>query len=175
MDEGGESTGRWQLLFRQLFESHPANVALLDPEGTILAVNAGWREYGRANGIPYGYDMVGRNYLAVCEAGAAADYPMAREAYVGLLEVLKAGRPKFTLVYPCHTPTRREWYRMWVEPQTPTVPVVIVAHQFVSSEPAKVVEPTTFRSWQPEPTPRRYDARQDSRRSARGLQPVGSA
>ena len=162
---------RWLVLFRQLFESHPANVALLDSDGSILAVNAGWRAYGRANGVRSDYDMLGQNYLAVCEAGAAAGYPMAREAYVGLLEVLKAGRPKFTLVYPCHTPTRREWFRMWVEPQLPSVPVVIVAHQLVSSEPAVVVEPTTFRTWQPDPTPRRYDAR----RFTRGLQTVGSA
>ena len=137
----------------------------------ILAVNAGWQTYGRENGIPVDYVMVGQNYLAICEAGAAAEYPMAREAYVGLLEVLKAGRPKFTLVYPCHTPTRREWYRMWVEPQSPAVPVVIVAHQLVGSEPAERVEPTLVKSWQSDPTPRRYDAR----RQARTLQPVGSA
>ncbi len=156
------------MLFTHLFEAHPANVALLDAEGTILAVNAGWRDYGRENGLPSGYDVVGMSYLAVCEAGAVADYPMAREAYVGLLDVLKAGRPKFTLVYPCHTPTRREWYRMWVEPQTPAVPVVIVAHQLVSSESAERIEPTVIRSWQSDPTPRRYDAR----RAGRVLQPA---
>ncbi len=130
-----DSVGRWAVAFQQLFDPHPSHVALLTMDGTVLAVNAAWRAYGRANGLQTGYESVGQNYLSVCEAGVAAEYPGAREAYVGLLDVLRNGRPKFTVTYACHTTEQREWYRMWVEPQTPSVSAVIVAHQLVSSKP----------------------------------------
>ena len=132
---GGEALQGWVTSFRRLFDPHPAHVALLELSGTVLAVNAAWTQYAAAHGLPAAYDFVGRNYLEACEAGVAVEYPGAREAYVGLLDVLRNGRPKFTVVYACHTPARREWYRMWVEPQTPAVPVVIVAHQLISTEP----------------------------------------
>ncbi len=140
IDSSGDGTpgagGRWVLAFQQLFDPHPSHVALLDLTGTVLAVNAAWRQYGRQNGLGgRATSPVGQNYLAVCEAGVAAAYPGAREAYVGLLDVLRNGRPKFTLTYPCHSPRQREWYRMWVEPQTPSVSAVIVAHQLIAAEP----------------------------------------
>ena len=138
--EGNEGGGAgdpaaWGRVFGQLFDPHPSHVALVGLDGTILAVNAAWRRYASANGNRADYAFVGRNYLAECEAGVAAGYPSAAEAYVGLLGVLRNGRPKFTLVYPCHGPAGREWYRMWVEPQTPSVAAVIVAHQLVAAEP----------------------------------------
>ena len=128
-------TPSWQRVFEQLFDPHPSHVALVGLDGGILAVNSAWRRYARANGVAAGYDFVGQNYLAVCEAGVAAGFPSAREAYLGLLGVMRNGRPKFTLVYPCHSPGRQEWYRLWVEPQTPSVPAVIVAHQLIESKP----------------------------------------
>ncbi len=130
-----QSSGQWVQAFQQLFDPHPSQVALLDLEGQVLAVNTAWRRYGTSNGLPAGYEAVGRNYLAICEAGVAVAYPGASEAYVGLLDVLRNARPKFTLTYACHTPARREWYRMWVEPQSPSVAAVIVAHQLVDSKP----------------------------------------
>ncbi len=134
-DDGRGSPVQWVRAFQLLFDPHPSHVALLDLSGTVLAVNAAWRDYGRLNGLGAGYDTVGQNYLAVCEAGVAAAYPGAREAYVGLLDVLQNGRPKFTLTYPCHSPAQREWYRLWVEPQTPSVSAVIVAHQLIAAKP----------------------------------------
>ena len=142
--EGGHTPGpasQWLRAFQQLFDPHPSHVALVAVDGTVVAVNAAWVRYGRANGLAAGYEFVGQNYLAVCEAAVAAEYPSAREAYLGLLDVLRNGRPKFTLIYPCHTPARREWYRMWVEPQTPAVPAVIVAHQLVVAKPWGAEDP----------------------------------
>ncbi len=121
--------------FRQLFNPHPSHVALVGLDGTILAVNAAWERFARENGVAPGYDFVGTNYLLACELGVGTEEPGAREAYVGLLDVLRNGRPKFTLTYACHSPARQRWYRMWIEPQTPAVGAVIVAHQLVESRP----------------------------------------
>lgn len=133
--DGKDRPAGWARAFRQLFDPHPSHVALVGLDGTILAVNEAWTRFGRLNGLRADYDFVGQNYLAHCEAAVGSGTPGAQEAYVGLLDVIRNGRPKFTQVYPCHSPARREWYRMWVEPQTPTVAAVIVAHQLVASEP----------------------------------------
>jgi len=133
--------GQWVQAFRQLFDAHPAHVALLGLDGTVLAVNSAWQAFGAASGLRSGYDFVGQNYLALCEAGVAAGGAGAQEAYIGLLDVMRNGRPKFTLVYPCHSPARRQWFRMWVEPQTPSVPTVIVAHKLIESRPWHADDP----------------------------------
>ncbi len=138
IEQPDDTTGpsqQWLLAFQQLFDPHLSHVALLHLDGTVLAVNAAWRRYAADNGVAAGYEFVGTNYLAVCEAGVAAGYPGAAEAYLGLLGVVRNGRAKFTMLYACQSPGRREWYRMWVEPQSPSVPAVIVAHQLVKSEP----------------------------------------
>jgi hypothetical protein len=125
----------WRRTFGQLFDPHPSHVAMVGLDGTVLAVNAAWRGYASTHGVADRYEFVGQNYLSVCEAGVASGLWSAQAAYVGLLGVLRSGRPKFTMTYPCNTPARREVYRMWVEPQTPSVPAVIVAHQPVESRP----------------------------------------
>ena len=141
VDDEAFGLGHWVPVFERLFAPHPSHVTLIGLDGTVLAVNEAWRQYGRANGLPDSYDCVGRNYLDVCEAGVAAGAPSAQEIYVGLLGVLRGGRPKFTTIYPCHSPARREWHRMWVEPQSPSVPAVIVAHQPVATRPWARGEP----------------------------------
>ena len=144
-DVGSAAASAWRAVFERLFDPHPSHVALVGLDGMVLAVNAAWRRYGAANGLRAGYDFVGQNYLAACEAGVVARYPSAEEAYVGLLGVLRSGRPKFTLVYSCSTPDRRETYRMWVEPQSPSVPAVIVAHELIASRPRQSSDgPATF-------------------------------
>jgi hypothetical protein len=118
-----------------LFDGTDSHCALLDLSGEILAVNSAWIAYGVENGLSPSSDPVGQNYLHICESAAEQQYPGAMEAYLGLQQVLRANRPKFTMVYRCHSPSVRRWYRMWVEPQFPDVPVVVVAHKLVSEKP----------------------------------------
>ncbi len=115
------------LLFQQLFGNFPSHSALLDLEGQIIAVNRSWNDFGRKNGLANGYSFEGQNYLAVCE-NAASQCRYAVEAMIGLLDVMKAGRPTFSMVYPCHSPSEKQWYRLWIELQLPHSPSVIVAH-----------------------------------------------
>jgi len=43
----------------------PNIAAMLDSDGDIVGVNGAWTAFGRANGQPPDYDLVGGNYLAV--------------------------------------------------------------------------------------------------------------
>jgi hypothetical protein len=136
MDGNEEQVSSWTKIFGSLFDATPAQVALLDQHGTILKVNKAWRDFGREHGLPPGYIFEGKNYLRICESAAERGEPSSQRAYLGLLEVLRTQRPKFTMVYPCHAATQKRWYRMWVEPQSPQVPVIVVAHYFLGEKPA---------------------------------------
>ena len=49
----------------------PANIAVLDAQGTILAVNESWERFAAANGFTDDGYGVGLNYLHICDAAGA--------------------------------------------------------------------------------------------------------
>ncbi|MDT3437941.1 bacterio-opsin activator domain-containing protein [Haloarcula sp. 1CSR25-25] len=85
----------------------PSNIAILDADGTILATNDSWREFGEANGLEATPDSVGVNYLDVADA---ADDPDADRAVAGIRAVLRGNREQFELEYPCHSPAEKQWF-----------------------------------------------------------------
>lgn len=97
-----------EAVFVGAFQALPHQAAILDEAGTILAVNAAWRQFARDNGgDPDG--SVGRSYLAACQDPEDPDAVAA----VGELQDLLAGskdtvRPE----YPCHSPGRHRWFLM---------------------------------------------------------------
>jgi hypothetical protein len=121
-------------VFRTLFDEHDAHVCMIDLSGRILAVNAAWRRFGAENGLRADYRCEGANYLDLCTAAAETGDPAAAEALAGLLDVLTTGRSKFVMTYSCHAPHERRWFKLWVEPQMPFSPVVVVAHQLLRYE-----------------------------------------
>ncbi len=54
-----------------------AHIAVLDDRGTIVAVNAAWRRFARANGYAGDGCGLGADYLAACDAATGADAPEA--------------------------------------------------------------------------------------------------
>jgi hypothetical protein len=135
----------WAALFARLFDTSPAQVALLDLDGVILRTNKAWLEFGRLHGLRPDYQSIGQNYLKICEQAADQGDPSATQAYIGLLEVFRTQRPKFTMVYPCHSPSQKQWYRMWVEPQSPQLPAIVVAHYvYAEDQPRSDTEPASF-------------------------------
>ncbi len=107
-----------------------AHIALLAADGTILAVNAAWVAFGRANGYDPPADGVGTNYLRVCAAG---DHDGRRVAD-GIRRVVGGTQPRFDFEYPCHTPAGERWFvvRVTRSPDTGR-PFVVVAHEDVSA------------------------------------------
>ena len=158
---------RLRAIFQGVFGSHPAHVALLDLRANILAVNDAWTRFGQTNGLRDDYDFSRANYLQACEPGAVGGDAYARDAYVGLLQVMRSNRPKYTLVYPCHSPAEQRWFRMWIQPQAPEADAIVVAHKSLgatrpreaaegeASEPASSptltmdAQAETFRLWTP--------------------------
>jgi PAS domain S-box-containing protein len=95
------------------FASFPAITAVLDRDGTIVAVNERWREFANENCPPHALTTtgVGTNYLNVCREAAVHD-PLARSASEGLERVLSGAQGTFALEYPCHSPDERRWFML---------------------------------------------------------------
>jgi len=111
----------------------PAHIALLDPQGVILAVNDSWRRFGSANALQSMDFFVGRNYLQVCESAAGDCSQEARQVAEGLRAVLGGTRRDFSIEYPCHSPGEKRWFRLMVTPlQHERLAGVVVMHVNVS-------------------------------------------
>lgn len=125
-------------LFHALFDQHPANIALLDLTGRILAWNPAWMRFGLENGLRSDYDFRNINYVDVCERALEQAEPFAQEAMVGLLSVLTDAQPRFSMHYPCHSPSQERWFRMSVRTSLPEAAAVIVAHSLLVERPTRL-------------------------------------
>ena len=96
-----------------LLNSVPANVAVLNRAGVIVAANDAWNEFARANGASADSNLgVGADYLAACRKSAAAGDTLAGAALAGIQAVLAGDQQRFTQEYPCHSPTQERWFLM---------------------------------------------------------------
>jgi two-component system CheB/CheR fusion protein len=94
-----------------------ANVAVLDHDGTIQMVNAGWTRFAAENGDPGAlHTGPGANYFDSCSLDEVVDGDFARQALDGIGRVLRRELPAFSLEYPCHSPQQERWFVMLVAP-----------------------------------------------------------
>ncbi len=99
-----------------ILDALPAHIALLDSDGRILAVNASWRRCGGDNVLQSEESFVGDNYLAICDAATGECSEGAHAAGAGIRKVLTGELPQFTIEYPCHSPSTRQWFRLMATP-----------------------------------------------------------
>ena len=110
---------------QSIIDALPEHVAVLDPTGVIIAVNAAWTRFALANGGVHGSSMgVGSSYLQACPAPGepdpegedGGDRATGIKAARGIRAVLGGELTSFTLEYPCHSPTEKRWFVMNVAP-----------------------------------------------------------
>ncbi len=87
-----------------------SHIAILDPAGTIVEVNAAWNRFAAENNYLGGDHGVGCNYLALCDAACGSSSDEAPSVAQGIREVITGLRSEFSLEYPCHSPTVRRWF-----------------------------------------------------------------
>ena len=97
----------------------PAQIALIDPEGIIVAVNESWRRFAdenrRDNQAEANY-FLGSSYLGACDVKTGSCADEARVVREGLRAVLDGSLPVFEVEYPCHSPSENHWCRMIATP-----------------------------------------------------------
>jgi len=119
-----------------ILNSVVAEIAVLDSEGTIIAVNQAWRRFAQQNSRHEGSlpanSQPGSNYLAACTHGDA----LAAQASTGIRSVMEGTSPSFSMTYPCHSDTVERWFVMSVTPMGTQDGNVVIAHTDVSSTKA---------------------------------------
>jgi PAS domain S-box-containing protein len=126
---------------RSTVDALTAHIAILDADGTILAVNRAWEEFAAANAAgqagttaladPFG---VGANYLAVCDSASGSCGSEAPAVAAGIRAVLGGEQDVFSLEYPCHSPAEQRWFQVRVSRFAGDGPTrVVVAHEDVTT------------------------------------------
>lgn len=119
----------YNALSEAAFQSLPAQIAVLDRDGTIILVNAAWKVFAYENGAPnLAEDSLGMNYLAVCDQAIKAQAEHALEVRMGLEAVLAGILPLFILEYPCHSPQEQRWFLLYATPLQGDSGKAVVAH-----------------------------------------------
>ena len=120
-----------------ILDAMPASIAVLDRNGTIVAVNESWRRFARENGEQPGIAArntgLGVNYLDACVGATGQGDALGSEARAGILAVLESRQAQFTLDYPCHSPTVSRWFRMVVAPLGGEYQSVVIAHNDITA------------------------------------------
>jgi PAS domain S-box-containing protein len=117
-----------------ILDALPANIALVNPEGLIVAVNESWRRFGLENSALDDHFFVGKNYLEICESTEGECAADARATAAGIRAVLAGRQTEFSLEYPCHSSRGQAWYRVIVSSLRPGgLSGVVVMHLDVTA------------------------------------------
>jgi PAS domain S-box-containing protein len=99
-----------------ILNSIPAQIALLDSEGIIIAVNQTWRNFGMTNSLKSNSYGIGENYIKVSAKAVGSDEMSGKKMAIGIGEVIKGNVNGFSLEYPCHSPGEKRWFIARVSP-----------------------------------------------------------
>ncbi|MCC7374511.1 MAG: PAS domain-containing protein [Verrucomicrobiales bacterium] len=97
---------------RGIIDAFPANIAVVDLEGTIRCVNHAWEDFARTNGGDPARLGLGANYFAACPSTITDDDGLTRKIVAGLRAVLEGRSPQFVADYPCDAPGKKRWFRL---------------------------------------------------------------
>jgi diguanylate cyclase (GGDEF)-like protein/PAS domain S-box-containing protein len=99
-----------------ILDALPANIALLDVRGVIIAANEAWQRFVGSCALQGPDHAVGVDYLALCDRASCDDAALASTATEGIRAVLAGVAGTFSLEYPCDSPAQQRWFLMTVTP-----------------------------------------------------------
>ena len=119
--------------FKQaILDSISSQIAVLNQDGTIVAVNQAWQQFALTNSKVSGqaarHTQIGTSYLDICQTSLGESSDGAAEARQGILDVLNGRLPGFNLDYPCHSPDQQRWFTLSVTPIFEKIPGVVITH-----------------------------------------------
>jgi diguanylate cyclase (GGDEF)-like protein len=125
--------------FQRTLDSLLSHIAILRPNGEILAVNAAWNDYATRNGLVESLCGPGVNYLTICEAASGSCSEQAHLIAAAIRDVGRGRLPDFQLEYPCTSPSMPQWYTVRITRFiADSRPYIVVTHDDVTGR--KLVE-----------------------------------
>lgn len=139
-----------ELFKNAVLDGLSTHIAVLDHEGTILAVNAAWSRFAAQNGLIAEHVGPGVNYLHVCESARGPFGDEAIPFASGIRDVIAGTRATFEMEYPCDSPGERRWFMGRVTRIAGEKGVrVIVAHEAITERKlAELALADAARQWQ---------------------------
>ena len=115
----------------------PHSIAVLDENGTILAVNTAWRDFATSSGDHGDLNGVGANYLGICDY---SNVSQGHQAAAGIRALIAGEKDTFVMEYPCQIPAGSQnpagnrWFRLSATRFAGEGPLrVAVAHEEISN------------------------------------------
>jgi diguanylate cyclase (GGDEF)-like protein len=96
--------------FQKTLDSLRSHIAVLNEDGTILAVNAAWKHFASGNGLAEQFCGTGVNYLRSCDQATGECSDEAANMASGIRDVIAKRQEHFYLEYPCHSPSEQRWF-----------------------------------------------------------------
>lgn len=87
-----------------------ANIAILDYDGRIVAVNQAWRIFARDNHSDPEKVSEGVNYLSLCQSVRGHEAAEAQDFANGIIAVLREDQESYYQEYACHSPEENRWF-----------------------------------------------------------------
>jgi PAS domain S-box-containing protein len=121
-------------LVQIVFDSLAERICVLDRGGAIVLTNQAWDRFAGANGGDPTRCGVGVNYLEICRIASGPFSEGALEAASGIEGVMRGATQQFTLDYPCPSPSRKAWFRLFARPLRRPHIGVVVLHTEITSQ-----------------------------------------
>lgn len=110
-------------------------IAILDKNGTIVAVNEAWEQFARQCGVPLPSGLgPGVNYLEACGRFCRVPGDIACQARDGMQSVLDGKAHTFSLEYSVDAPSEARWYRMSAMPFRNPGGGIVVCHTDITGQ-----------------------------------------
>lgn len=136
----GEETATEQRIRRSddfscaVLNSLPAQIAVLDSTGNIVAANEAWlRDAGGVDTPPVVHGRPGENYLQLQRGLGNGLFGEAPLLIAGIESLLAGTRAEFKLEYANHTARQRRWFMVWVTPMAGECRGAVVANVDISA------------------------------------------
>lgn len=118
-----------ELLTQNILTSVSSHIAVVDEDGTVIAVNKAWSDFSKRNGVSVMKRTgTGSNYIHVCEQSAASGDTIAAKVLVGIQQVMNKQLPSFEIEYPCDSPDELRWFLLRITNFVGDSPKVVMVH-----------------------------------------------
>lgn len=119
-------------LMLSMLDAITSRVAVLDQDGTVLAANRAWQQFGETEDGEARLCGAGANYLALCEQASGCEAEQAWAVAQGIRQVIRGQAREFYLEYPCHSMAAPRRLSVRVTPCVGEGPMrVVVVHENV--------------------------------------------
>ncbi len=109
-----------------ILDALPAQIAVLDSLGRIVAVNKPWQQFVDANTPQFEGMGIGASYLDTCDNALGDVADSVQKSAAGIRAIQQGAADHFSLEYSWNTPTRQYWFLLTASPLTDELPNGVV-------------------------------------------------